>query len=660
MSSAGQVIGGVVGGVIGFFAGGNVVYGAQIGMMIGGLLDPPKTKGPRLDDLTAQTSVYGAFIPRLYGTVPVFGNVIWIQGDKLVEHEAEDDGKGGPEVTNFEYFATFAVGLCEGPIDGVRRIWIGGQLWYDAGSDDLATIISSNENTGKFTLYTGSDTQTADPLIQADRGAGNVPAYRGLAYIVFDELPLKDYGNTLAAAQVKVEVVKNGTFAAALIKDEASGIQSGWHTTLLAAGNPRDNSGMENFVASGLNYPRPVYWVRTINEVQLVAQIADHGGALAITSSLNDVQYCYKPFDLLDGKKTVAWGKDGTVYRCEIGPTSDCFMFCDGDGFVYFLEVASLNYKIVKANAWLSPGGNDGAGYVVPRDMEVSTTYYNSMLVVWGAYLVEVIKSGGNTTDPMEFTIYETASMTVVDSYTVAMGLPDLGFAITNSVHGLCIVGDTLYIVRLNGATAVYGEQKTRVWQFDLVAKTFIGVQDITHPELLNITAPEYPSIKVEGNIVYWGQRSNYDIANRTFRSIAFNLNALTSSSVALSTVVESECLKSDLLTAGDLDVTELTDPVRGYRVSSLSPLRGGIDPLRKAWPFDAIQRGYKIKFKKRGGASVATITEGELDARAAGAEPGVRISNSREMDLVLPDQLTAQYLDAAREYDVNVAEESR
>jgi hypothetical protein len=88
--------------------------------------------------------------------------------------------------------------------------------------------------------------------------------------------------------------------------------------------------------------------------------------------------------------------------------------------------------------------------------------------------------------------------------------------------------------------------------------------------------------------------------------------------------------------------------------------LRGGIDPLRKAWPFDAIQQGYKIKFKKRGGASVATITEGELDAREAGAAPGVQVENVREMDLVLPRQLTAQYLDAVREYDVNVAEESR
>ena len=39
--SVGQVVGGVIGGVIGFFAGGNVMLGASIGMSNGGYIDPP-------------------------------------------------------------------------------------------------------------------------------------------------------------------------------------------------------------------------------------------------------------------------------------------------------------------------------------------------------------------------------------------------------------------------------------------------------------------------------------------------------------------------------------------------------------------------------------------------------------------------------------------
>jgi len=141
MSSVGQAVGGIVGGVIGFFVG-NPLYGAQIGMMIGGALDPPKGPslvGPRLSDLSVQTSTYGAFIPRNYGTVAQLGNVFWLKNDRLTEEKTvtESGGKGGPvtTTTTFSYYATFAVGLCQGPILGVRRIWIGPNLYYDAGGD---------------------------------------------------------------------------------------------------------------------------------------------------------------------------------------------------------------------------------------------------------------------------------------------------------------------------------------------------------------------------------------------------------------------------------------------------------------------------------------------------------------------------------------------
>ena len=119
MSSVGQALGGVVGGVIGFMVGGptGALYGAQIGMLGGGLLDPPKVKGPRLDDLSFQTSTYGAFIPRVYGTVAIHGNVFWLKGNSLTESSSTSSAKGGPEVTSYSYSATFAVGLCQGPIE---------------------------------------------------------------------------------------------------------------------------------------------------------------------------------------------------------------------------------------------------------------------------------------------------------------------------------------------------------------------------------------------------------------------------------------------------------------------------------------------------------------------------------------------------------------
>jgi hypothetical protein len=89
MSSGGQIAGGLIGGVIGFF---NPVLGwqvgAQVGIMLGGLLDPPKGPtmvGPRLSDLTIQTSTYGTVIPRVYGTVALYGNVFWLENNQIKE-----------------------------------------------------------------------------------------------------------------------------------------------------------------------------------------------------------------------------------------------------------------------------------------------------------------------------------------------------------------------------------------------------------------------------------------------------------------------------------------------------------------------------------------------------------------------------------------------
>jgi hypothetical protein len=225
MSSSGQIVGAVVGGVAGFFLGpagsfAGVALGAQLGMMAGGLLDPPKgptVTGPRLSDLTIQTSTYGAVIPRIYGTVALHGNVFWLENNKILEIlvKKKSGGKGGSKTVTKTYYnyATFALGLCRGPIAGVKRIWISGHLYYDAGSSDAGTIKASNDAATGFTVHLGTDTQLPNSRMQATLGVDNTPAYRGLAYIVFYDLPLADYGEALAAAQVKVEVMQAATYA---------------------------------------------------------------------------------------------------------------------------------------------------------------------------------------------------------------------------------------------------------------------------------------------------------------------------------------------------------------------------------------------------------------------------------------------------------------
>ena len=119
MSTVGQGAGYLVGGIAGFFIGGpsGAIYGAQIGGMIGGYLDPPKQKGNKpQSDLSVQTATYGAPIGSGDGNYAKYGNLFWVEGNKLrLETGSSGGGKGGNggtvTVTNTGSLECFLLGL---------------------------------------------------------------------------------------------------------------------------------------------------------------------------------------------------------------------------------------------------------------------------------------------------------------------------------------------------------------------------------------------------------------------------------------------------------------------------------------------------------------------------------------------------------------------
>jgi len=185
LTTVGTLIGGPIGGAI----------GALIGNGIDHSLLAPSRKGPRLGDLSVQTSSYGSAIPKIFGTMRVAGTVIWAT-DLREDAHSSGGGKSGPKTTSYSYSANFAVALSGRRIAGVGRIWADGNLLRGSAGD-------WKSETG-FRLYWGDEDQPVDPLIASAEGIGSAPAHRGIAYVVFEGLQLADYGNRIPSLTFEV------------------------------------------------------------------------------------------------------------------------------------------------------------------------------------------------------------------------------------------------------------------------------------------------------------------------------------------------------------------------------------------------------------------------------------------------------------------------
>lgn len=189
LQGAGAAVGSLFGPI-------GAVVGRAVGGLAGSLADAAlfstrtTTEGPRLASLEVQTGEEGRAVPRVYGRARVAGTMIWATRYEEEVVEEETGGKGGSTIRTYRYYANFAVGLCEGRIDRIGRVWADGKPL------DLATVA--------VRFHLGGEGQVEDPLIAARQGA--TPAYRGLAYAVFERLPLDGFGNRIP--QLAFEVVR--------------------------------------------------------------------------------------------------------------------------------------------------------------------------------------------------------------------------------------------------------------------------------------------------------------------------------------------------------------------------------------------------------------------------------------------------------------------
>jgi hypothetical protein len=79
------------------------------------------------------------------------------------------------------------------------------KLIYDATASNTA---STEKYPGVIRMHLGDETQEPDSVIEMHLGVGETPAFRGLCYLVFNDLQLQDFANRIP--NISAEVVASG------------------------------------------------------------------------------------------------------------------------------------------------------------------------------------------------------------------------------------------------------------------------------------------------------------------------------------------------------------------------------------------------------------------------------------------------------------------
>ncbi len=196
LSAVGASLGAGFGGTVLGLSG--AVIGRAVGATLGRAIDQRilgqgsrAVETGRVERMRIQTAGEGTPIARFWGQMRLAGHVIW--ASPLTEvRRSQGGGKGaGPRVTEVSYRLSAALALCEGPILGVGRVWADGE---EISPDDL-----------DLRVYLGTEDQMPDPVISAIEGA-DAPAYRGIAYVVLEDLGLERWGNRVP--QFSFEVLR--------------------------------------------------------------------------------------------------------------------------------------------------------------------------------------------------------------------------------------------------------------------------------------------------------------------------------------------------------------------------------------------------------------------------------------------------------------------
>lgn len=220
----------IVGNAVGSYFGGPIGgwIGSQAGNFVGGMIDDAifgkdSGKGVKSSDVMVQIDTYGHPIYKVWSSMVVAGDLMWVSKRRKKEKKTSSKGGyGGSGGSYTVYRQDFMVGLCEGEpaVCDILKVWFDAKLVYDkTGKSGSKQRYSSM----KLRFYFGGANQGPDELIEAERGIGRVPGFRHLCAIMVENLPLRDYGNHIPNVRALVVTHCTSNPTVDVIRDFSTG-----------------------------------------------------------------------------------------------------------------------------------------------------------------------------------------------------------------------------------------------------------------------------------------------------------------------------------------------------------------------------------------------------------------------------------------------------
>lgn len=643
-------------------------YGASIGWALGSLvgqaLFPTKypdqnVQGPRFSDLAIQSSAYGQMLPIIYGTYRTGGKVIWSSAVREVSTTTSQTvgggGKGGGggsqtvNQTTYAYFVDVAIAICEGEAVNIRRGWINKELKYDVGTSATAdTVAASSLGANALRFYPGSETQTIDPTIEAAEGS-TAPAYRGVCYVVLENLDVTAYGGKLPAL-IEFEVVTSGTVAGTL--SISSGITVGTTATLSSSltpvigkngnvwylGSVSNTAVLVNYFtgATVATYTRATWGYRPVG-------ISYDGTAAVANNSGGYLSYLYEDGSVWEWTNTYAnLGSGASLFgiayidgrngfaQGHSGSSTDLLRFHEEDDQTIteqILTAARSTHLFTNACAIA------GRCYVYG-----SSTYNNEVGYIAISSNAKILLFSGNT--------YAAYGLLVSRDGYLWMARSGASTAIEKRDQDGTLVDS----VTLPGSVAA--SKLLEAPDGMIMAYSSTNACYFIHPTTLEVQyTSENPGTK---NPIGFLSDGRLILASTSGSSFLLHemerLPRVAATSVALSSVVSDLC---DRVVLSDIDVSELTDTVRGYAIARRDSIRSGLEPLRAAYRFDAVESDGVIAFRKRGRSVSSVISEDDLAAHFYGNEMPAKVQAERTLETESPREVAVQHIDPALDYEI-------